>query len=133
MAGPFIHQVSALNNVPVLDAVTLAATRTSAWIPCGGFNQLTTTIKFTYSAASQLSVYFEFSDFRDQVIRQNVGSTAAGTSTYFDQTHVKATSTSTTWDIAFPINCKAVRMVISGTGGTANDLVTACMVMSSPV
>jgi hypothetical protein len=111
-----------------LNAVTLAATRTSAKFDCSTFNQISIDVNLSsQNTVTRVDIYLEHSnDGGTTWIRPQSAAIAGGAATLSDLVYRKTVAAADQWGINFPINytiCQLVVAVGAGTG-TATDIIS---------
>lgn len=123
-------------NQTGVDALTLAAARTSSWIDVSGFSQMTIMIAHTRSAATNLTFNVERSElntsaagsFGPVLIGNDAGS---GTVNYYPQLVTIPTTTTKKHYIDMPINDKFIRIKdLNGASATGSDIVSVTFKLS---
>lgn len=130
----------ALLKTPVMNAVTLAATRTAV-IGTAGYNQLTLFFNHTFNAATDIKMTVEVSPdgtnyYHTQTIDLETPPTSASATATLASgrsTWVRATGSANgkwTWNVKLN-NYPYTQITITNTAGGANDLLTVYALLGS--
>ena len=118
-----------------LNAVTLAATRTSSSFAMTSYEQLTAEVNMSsQNTVTRVDIYMEVSnDSGTTWFRPQSKSIASGAATLWDLVYRKTVSDADQWLINFPINYELGRLVVSvGAGtGSATDIVSVDLTLGA--